>query len=1246
MRQLLGLLLILCASISFGQGPTANFSASPLEVCVGTPINFTDASTAGSVPITSRTWDFGDGASSNDLNPTHTYTAAGTYTVTLVVTDQNGIADPEVKPAYIIVNPLPQTDFTFTGNGCTVPFDVTFTNASAAGPNITYAWDFGNGQTSTATNPPAVTYSTAGTFPISLTVTNTTTGCVNTLVQDIVVSNFAAGINAPTDACIGEPVIITDQSTVGANQWNWDFGNGQTSTSQNTSTVYTTAGTYTISLLSQNTNSGCQDVATHTITVNPLPTPGFVANPTIGCAPFSVNFTNTSPAGGSSYLWNYGDGSTATGFSPGPHVYTANGSYSVTLSMIDANGCPGTTTQIDVITVTAPIVDFTLDENDGCAPVTVQFTDLSTSPNPTTDPIVSWTWDFGDGSPPYNGQTPPPHVYTTIGSYTVTLTATTQAGCIGTEIKLDTIEVGGHSIPDFTVSPLTNCAKSDFQFTNLTTFIGTPDPGDIEYFWNYGDGGTGTGENPIYEYPVDTGYFSPQLIVDWNGCQDTIVYDSLVYIDAPIAGFLTSETVVCNPGSFPVTIDFTDLAISGEDSDTVEMVWDWGDGTFTTLNDSQVQDFNNGDESHDFSGYGTFPIEQFIYNYTTGCEDSITNFITITQTVADFQMTSDSTCLGVPVIFSNTSTSTDLILDSLLWNMDNTITFENDPTVTYAHSTSGQYEIGLYATNIYGCTDSTTQTLEVLSLPDAIITPSAVAGCAPITVTYTNSSTPTGNGVPLESHFWTFPNLSTQLLTSQSPTQYTYTTEGTFTTTLVVTDEYGCISSPDFVTMTLTKPTADFILDSVVCDEEDFIAQNTSVDAQSYQWFVDGSSQAFTSNFPYSFDEVTSSAYNNVPHTVTLISTDQNGCTDTATQNIVVSLPYIDLSYTVTGASINSNGDFTCPPVFASFSDSSNTYGSVASWNWDFGDGKFSTFENPNNTYVYPGTYTASFSIVDEFGCTADTTLVDYLTIFGPTGQAMWTSVGDICQQTFLFEADSLLNVTDIMWTLGDGNVINSLTPFPYEYGSYQTFDPTATLLDGQGCEVILELPQIYVINNGLNALFTSDPLEGPMGTTFTFTDESSFTTAPINSWTWYLPNDTITNFTDAGIVNEFGPPGTYSVTLVVADTNGCFHDYTFDVVVTNEFHLPNVFTPNGDGVNEVFEMQNDVFESFEIVIMNRWGNVVHRRTDATGTYLWDGLTQSGERVADGVYFYRLTGTLTDGSLGEKHGSVTVIENQ
>lgn len=1243
MKQLLCLLLLLMSIAVYGQAPTANFTASPLAVCIGATINFTNTSTSGSSPIVSYAWDFGDGGSSNLPNPTHVYTSAGTFTVTLVVTDQNNVADPEVKPAYILVNPLPTASFTTTGNGCTVPFDVTFGNTSVAGPTINYAWNFGNGQTSTATNPPAVTYSAAGNYTISLTVTNTSTGCVNTVTNTIAVSNFAAGINAPATACVGNAVAIQDMSTVGTNQWNWSFGNGQTSTSQNPTVTYTAPGTYTISLLAQNGNSGCTDVATQTITVFPPPVPSFTPSVTVGCAPLVVNFTNNSP-GGSNYTWNFGNGTTGSGFNPGPITYTTNGVFSVTMSMIDGNGCAGTFTATNLIIVTAPIVDFAMDDFEGCAPHVVQFTDLSTSPNPVADPIVSWIWNFGDGSPTYSGQTPPPHTYTNTGQYTVTLTATTQTGCQGTVTFVDTIHVGGQSNADFSVAPPIDCAKSNFTFTNLTTFIGTPNPGEVNYYWDYGDGGTGTGLNPTYEYPIDTGYFSVQLVVDWNGCTDTIVYQDIVYVMAPISSFALSNSVFCNPATFPVTLDVADLAIVGTVSDDVDMTWHWGDGTSTFYDDPDIDDFNQGDASHTYSTYGTYAIEQVVFNHTTGCEDSTTQFIHITQNTASFALTNDSICHGFPISLTNTSTSTHPY-GTFSYSMGNGTNF-NTPNVTYNYPSPGAYNITLTAINTVGCVSTSTFTgMDVLARPIASITPSAFAGCAPITVTYTNSSTPVGNGVPIASGFWTFPNLSTQTLPMGVPTSYSYTTEGTYTTTLVVTDEFGCVSTPTAINMSITKPTAAFTMDSVVCDDETFIALNSSAGASNYQWFVDGSSAAFTSNFNYSFDEVTSANYNFIPHTITMIATDQNGCMDTITQNVVVSLPYIDLSYSLSGANQNANGDYTCPPVFASFTDNSSTYSGIDTWNWDFGDGKFSSLQNPNNTYVFPGTYTATFSITDEFGCTADTTLIDYLTIFGPTGEPSWTSFGDLCGQSFIFDSDNLQNVTNIQWDMGDGTIFNTLDPFTYDYQSYQTFNPSATLMDTNGCEVVYELPPIYVINNGLNALFIPDPSEGQMGTTFMFDNQSSFTTAPISSWTWFIGGDTLYNLTGSDISYQFGPPGTYPITLIVADTNGCYHIYSTTITVTNEFEVPNVFTPNGDGINDSFNLFVDIFDNFQVVIVNRWGTVVHEREDATGVYLWDGLTQGGERVHDGVYFYRILGTLTDGTIGEKHGNVTVVHN-
>ncbi len=1244
MKLLLSLIIFLLALTSFGQAPTANFTASPLVVCIGTPINFTDASTAGGSPILSRTWDFGDGGSSTALNPTHTYTAAGTYTVTLVVTDGNGIADPEVKPAYILVNPLPTAGYATSGNGCTVPFDVTFTNTSAAGGNISFAWDFGNGQTSTSTNPPAVTYNSAGTFAAFITVTNSTTGCVNTFTNNIVVSNFAAGMTAPASACVGAPVPILNASTVGANQWNWDFGNGQTSTNQNPTVTYTTAGTYTISLLAQNTSSGCSSVATQTITINSNPVPSFTPSVTTGCAPLVVNFTNNSP-GGSNYTWNFGNGTAGSGFNPGQQTYTANGTYSVTMTMLSAEECPGTVTMTNVITVSAPIINFSIDQYQGCAPLTVQFGDLSTTPNPGSDPIVSWIWNFGDGTAPFSGQNPPPHTYSNTGQYIVSLIATTQTGCQEVATFIDTIQVGAHSIPDFTIQPPIDCAKSNFNFTNLTTFVGTPNPNHVEYFWDFGDGGTSTDENPTYQYPLDTGYFDVQLIVSWNGCMDTIIYSDIVYVKAPISIFTLSNSLFCNPASFPITVDVSDMAIVGTVADDVDMTWNWGDGTSTFFDDPDIDDFNAGSTSHSYSAYGTYAIEQVVFNHTTGCEDSTTQYVHITQTLANFNLSNDSVCRGSAVSLTNTSTSTHPF-GTYAYTMGNGASF-SIPNVTYTYPNAGAYDITLTATNSVGCIGTYTFVgMDILARPLASIAPSSVAGCAPITVTYNNSSTPVDNGVPIASSFWTFPNLTTQTLPNTNSTSYTYTTQGNFQTTLVVTDQFGCISNPVTANMTLTKPTAAFTLDSVVCDEESFTALNTSTSSTSYQWFVDGSSAALTGNFNYSFDEASSSNYNNVPHTIMMIATDQNGCQDTMTQDVIVSVPHLNLTYTITGANVNGNGDYTCPPVFASFTDSTDSYGAITSWAWSFGDGKFSSFQNPNNTYVFPGSYTATFSITDEFGCTTDTALIDYLTIFGPTGIPYWTSIGDLCGQTFIFDSDSLQNVTDIMWTLGDGSLINSLSPFTYEYQAFQTFNPTATLFDGNGCEVIHELPPIFVLNNGLNANFVPDPSEGQMGTVFTFNDQSTVTSAPINTWTWYFGNDTLVNFSGSPVNYNFGPPGTYEITLLVADTNGCHDDITLTVTVTNEFHLPNVFTPNGDGINDFFVLKENVFRSFEVVIVNRWGNVVHHRKDATGIYLWDGKTQAGDPVNDGVYFYRVFGTLTDDSLGEKHGNVTVINNK
>jgi gliding motility-associated-like protein len=126
--------------------------------------------------------------------------------------------------------------------------------------------------------------------------------------------------------------------------------------------------------------------------------------------------------------------------------------------------------------------------------------------------------------------------------------------------------------------------------------------------------------------------------------------------------------------------------------------------------------------------------------------------------------------------------------------------------------------------------------------------------------------------------------------------------------------------------------------------------------------------------------------------------------------------------------------------------------------------------------------------------------------------------------------------------------------------------------------------------------------------------------------------------------MNSYFTSGFNTVTLTVTDAAGCKDQYKVVIFIDADFDMPNVFTPNGDGANDVFAMYNAIFDSFEILIQNRWGNVVTDQKNLTGINMWDGTDNGNEKCHDGVYFYQLTGTLNDGvTVLKKAGYVTLI---
>jgi len=221
--------------------------------------------------------------------------------------------------------------------------------------------------------------------------------------------------------------------------WIWDFGDGVKLKGKvkNPTHTYTEFGEYTVKLTVQDTTSGETSTSTKIIRVLGVEAE-FTSNTTFGCGPLPVQFTDQSQGAGS-WLWDFGDGNSSSDQNPA-HTYDLPGQYSVKLTTTSENGCIDTEIKSDFIQVIGPKVDFLTDVTAGCGPLTVAFTDKTYSGSP----IVSWLWNFGDGTT--SRSVNPSHTYTQVGSYSVSLQVSDFDGCSNTLIKSELIRVGGPKI--------------------------------------------------------------------------------------------------------------------------------------------------------------------------------------------------------------------------------------------------------------------------------------------------------------------------------------------------------------------------------------------------------------------------------------------------------------------------------------------------------------------------------------------------------------------------------------------------------------------------------------------------------------------------------------------------------------------------------------------------------------------------------------------------------------------------------
>jgi len=391
----------MCAAIYVRDAGTvvAEFGASPTSGSYPLDVTFADYS-AGD--ITSWSWTFGDGGTSTSQNPSHQYTSAGDYDVSLTVSDGTN-SDDTTKTDYITAStpPAPVAAFSGTPTSGTTPLDVDFTDAST-GSITSWSWTFGDGGTSTVEDP-SHQYTTGGDYTVVLTVTGPG-GSDNETKTDYITANQPASPDFEADRTSGSaPLLVsfTDKTTGCADTWKYDFQNNDfddwsDSQTGNTTWTYDTPGTYSVKQTVRDCESSDYFYETKTnyitVTAGSEPNADFSGSPTSGDAALQVTFTNLTTGTFNEYVWNLGDGTTSTEYAP-VHTYGTAGQYSVSL---DVNGPQGSSAEqkyfyIEVTQPGAPTAAFTADDTQGTYPHTVNFTDLSTGS------ITSWEWDFGEG---------------------------------------------------------------------------------------------------------------------------------------------------------------------------------------------------------------------------------------------------------------------------------------------------------------------------------------------------------------------------------------------------------------------------------------------------------------------------------------------------------------------------------------------------------------------------------------------------------------------------------------------------------------------------------------------------------------------------------------------------------------------------------------------------------------------------------------------------------------------------------
>lgn len=731
--------------------PAASFDFG--DICQGDSTYFTDLSTPPQ-DIDAWNWNFGGAGTSASQYPLFQFPDTGNYPVTLNVTNVFGCADTYTGD--VIIKPLPTAAFD-PDTACAMA-QVVLNEASFVDGDSLAAWTWiYEGDTAFSADP-AITFDSTGSFDVVL-ITTTSSGCTDTVTHAVVVTETPEIAFTVDGTCFGDLTTFTNATTFGSGtvQYDWDFGDGSTSTLASPTHVYADTGSYTLWLTALGSN-GCADSLSLNLGVGLAPNANFGLGTTLLCSGDPIQFLDSSTVTDGTitgWVWDFDDGSTSTAQHP-VHVYDSAGAYAVSLQVFSGTACDTSVTKT-ITVLGSPVVAFDFLGN--CLGDTVRFTDLSAVPE--TDSIASWSWNFGNGNT--STEQDPVWYFSDQASYPVQLTVTAFSGCASTTMEMLTI-----------IDPLT--ASLEHGTDTLCTFLSVP--------FRSTSGTAPEDSINVYEWTVF-----------WEG--DPILSDTLAAsaFTPALPGVYTIELAVtsafgCRSAaskSFEV-YESPELEMSAEGfchGDATQFTdnysgtnygWNWsfGDDATSSLDDP----------AHVYADPGSYLSGLLLIDKASGCFDTISQWITVLE-LPTIAYNTAPLCTGLPVQFTDSSFSPGDSIVRWEWQLLNVDTsFMQHPEFIF--SDSNQYALRISVKSAMGCHSEKVDFLKPMQAPAPAFDFNPRFGTPPMEVVFTNTGP-----VNLD-YLWIFGDGDTA---SGRHQEHTFTHAGEFNVMLQATAPNGCSGS-------------------------------------------------------------------------------------------------------------------------------------------------------------------------------------------------------------------------------------------------------------------------------------------------------------------------------------------------------------------------------------------------------------------------------------------------------------------